>query len=109
MTPPPEPNQSERQLLAELVALEIRDTKKGTEDRSLVKDYQQAAGLTLDGLYGPATAKACWEDGADLPPNPRYWPDNPDQAKASYRTFLRQMALKQPEDKAAIDALIGAL
>jgi peptidoglycan hydrolase-like protein with peptidoglycan-binding domain len=106
---PVDPAIEQRRLLAQLVAEEIRTAKKGTEDRDLVKEYQAAAGLVVDGLYGPATAKAAWEDGADIPPNPYYWPANPDQAKASYRTLLRQRAAADAADAPAINQLIAEL
>jgi hypothetical protein len=40
---------------------------KGSEDRTLIRNFQIAAGAYVDGLYGPGTAKAIAKYWGDVP------------------------------------------
>lgn len=75
-TPPatagPTPSQT-RVAKATAMVGSLRGVKKGQENQGLVRSYQTEAGLKVDGLYGPVTAKSAGIDLDAPPPNPLYW------------------------------------
>jgi peptidoglycan hydrolase-like protein with peptidoglycan-binding domain len=77
------------------------------EDKSKIKQWQSALGLTADGLYGRNTAKAVILQGF-VPVVPYYWPrTNTTQAKAEFTALVKQYADTDPNRKAAWDKLLS--
>ncbi len=66
------------------------------EDRALVKKFQAQEGLTVDGLYGPQTAKASAKYDL-VPTRPYYWPKSTaTAAKGEWRTYALAQAMRDP-------------
>lgn len=74
----------------------LQTTSRYRENRGAVADYQAAAGLVADGLYGPATALSIAELGV-LPVLPFYWPaSNTAQAVAEFASDMLDQAADDP-------------
>jgi hypothetical protein len=89
------------QLLAGKVVIMLRTSKKGSEDKDLVRLFQaqeQRLGRytgTLDGLYGPKTAALLAVGYNIVPPKPWYWPKSgTTAAMAAYRKLMLAFASK---------------
>jgi hypothetical protein len=72
------PESQKRLAVAQAVAMNLRNTSRYQEDKTLMKAFQtqeQAIGKyvgTIDGLYGPKSGYALAGYGV-VPPRPRYW------------------------------------
>ncbi len=85
-----------RKLLAVQLHKHLLSHPKGTEDRSLVKAFQQQEGLKPSGFYGPGTGKA-FIKYAIVPVKPYFWPKSGQAAsKANYRQNLLFQAKQDP-------------
>lgn len=87
----PEPK-TEQQKLAEALAAHIETTTRGSENKQLVRRFQEGEGGAagnIDGLYGPKTAKALGKYVVP-PPTPLYWPRSVPlaQSKADWQKYL---------------------
>lgn len=75
---------------------------KGKEDKSIVKKFQSAAGLTADGLAGPGTLTKLASLGVGGLPLVMYWPRSSSLASVQvYRTALRRLATEAESQGAA--------
>jgi hypothetical protein len=71
------PTSSERTLAGQ-VALSLRNAKKGSEDKALVRRFQAQEGIVNsqgvnDGLYGTSTGLVLADKYDIVPPKPLYW------------------------------------
>jgi hypothetical protein len=72
VTPPGPPDPSNASALAPQVADDVR-SKGMSYDHNLVRSFQNAANIMVDGLYGPVTAGAVqYYTGGQQPPAPLY-------------------------------------
>lgn len=110
--PLPTPAAQQQKLLAGKVALMLRNTAKGKEDKGLVMAFQQqeldaghgpggAFGATpskADGLYGPKSALQLARFYGIVPPKPFYWAKNTWlNDKKNYRAEMARFAAVDPQ------------
>jgi hypothetical protein len=103
--PPPAPDVEEMKAAA--LALHLKSRQKGREDRQLVRDYQEAHGMKVDGLYGIDVAELIANHGT-VPPTPFYWPKKDTFARMrAYKAFLQDKG-KSERDPDRIKAWFDA-
>jgi hypothetical protein len=102
-TPVKTPTQSAQRVFAGKVALMLTNSKKGSENREMVRAYQlqeQERGFTevgaADGLYGVKTALTFAKDHGIVPPKPMYFPKNPAPSITLWRTEMSKIAASDP-------------
>lgn len=106
--PSPAPVSDPRFVLAQQVAMHLATTKRGSENKALVSQFEQQedqAGFIPDhdtrGLYGEHDALALANHWNIIPPAPFYWPANPTPAKAQFKAAMQAKAAQDPARAAA--------
>ena len=85
------------QLAARLLDNLHSNPAQGSEDRSLVQQFQAMHGLRASGYYNPETAMTLARCGF-IPPAPRYWPaQGRSKARNNYRQAIRQLGKGDPQ------------
>src|SRR5262249_47343398 len=105
----PTSNVDPRRALAARTASMLFHSKDqiGTEDRELVRKFQETENVKATGMYGPSTALALIKYGL-VPPKPFYWSkQGAKRAKHNYRTILLAKAAADPQrsDEWAVAAM----
>lgn len=97
------PTQDADRVFAGKVALMLHNSRKGSENKEMVRAFQQLehrrgfaeVGIP-DGLYGVKTGLALAKDHGIVPPKPFYFPKNPTPSKNLWRSELSKLAAKDP-------------
>jgi peptidoglycan hydrolase-like protein with peptidoglycan-binding domain len=85
----------ERALAAKL-AHNLFFSGEGSEDKALLRLFQEVNGLQATGAYGPSTGEALIAYGL-IPPHPRAWPSKGStRVRARYVATLREQARRDP-------------
>jgi hypothetical protein len=88
--------QQKRLAVAQAAAMNLRNTSRYQESKTLIKTFQAQEGLVIDGLYGPKSALAMARYGV-VPPRPRYWSSKTMKAdKVSYSAAMLGYAATDP-------------
>lgn len=92
----PVPTAPPEMQLASALALNLLGSRPGTEDKTLVRQFQAAEGLTASGHYNVQTALRLMAYGI-VPPTPFYWgKTGVRNRKRRYRSRLEQQADRDP-------------
>jgi hypothetical protein len=83
------------------------------ENREKVKAWQIDVELPgPDGLYGPASARATYDEFGLIPVNPYYWSSNSatrQKQLSDYQKFLASVKTERPDKAAQVDKLLATL